>query len=83
MKNFNQDIRAGIKNGSIPKTGLQRPGPQGFPKNEVNVPVINTTVETKMLGFAENLTSSLQQKGVDVTNLDIAITDAQNRHSER
>jgi SOS response regulatory protein OraA/RecX len=92
MKTFDQEIQAGIRNGSISKTALQGTGHQCFQKSGVTLPAMNTTVEkrmpgfaenltptmeTKMLGFAENLTASLQQKGADVTNLNAALTNAQ------
>src|SRR5271157_2586160 len=41
-----------------------------------NARVMNTTMETKMLGFAENLTTSLQGN-VNVDNLDTALNNAQ------
>ncbi len=77
MKTFNQDIQAGIKDGSIPKTAPQGTGYQGFQKSGATPPVMNATMETKMLGKEENLTTTLQQKGVDVTNLNAALTSAQ------
>jgi len=77
MKTFNQDIQAGIKDGSIPQTDLAGAGHQGFQKNGANPPVLNATMESKMLTRAENLTTTLQQKGVDVTNLNAALSSAQ------
>ena len=76
MKTFNQDIQAGIKDGSIPQTALAGTGHQGFQKNGATPPVLNATMETKMLGRAENLTTTLQQKGVDVTNLTASLANA-------
>jgi hypothetical protein len=38
----------------------------------------NGASETKLLGFAENLTENLKGKGVDVTNLNAALATAQN-----
>ena len=76
MKTFNQDIQAGIKDGSIPKPALAGTGRQGFQKNGGNPPVLNATMEAKMLDRATNLTTTLQQKGVDVTNLNAALANA-------
>ena len=79
MKTFNQDVQAGIKSGSIPKTALQGmgPGPDGFRKSGTTAPVMNTAMETKMLGFADNLTASLQGKDVNDPNLNAALGNAQ------
>ena len=49
---------------------------QGFQKNGVNPPVMNATMEIKLLGFAEAQVASLQQKGVDVTDLNAALANA-------
>ena len=49
---------------------------QGFQKNGANPPVMNATMETKLLGFAEDRIASLQQKGVDVTDLTAALASA-------
>ncbi len=76
MKTFNQDIQAGIKDGSIPKPALPGTGHQGFQKNGATPPVLNATMETKMLDRATNLTTTLQQKGVDVTTLNAALANA-------
>jgi hypothetical protein len=81
MKTFNQDILTGIKDGSIPKPTLQETGQEGFQKNcqknGAAPQVLNATLETKMLDKAKNLTTTLQQKGLDVTNLNAALSDAQ------
>jgi deoxyribodipyrimidine photolyase len=38
---------------------------------------MNATMETKMVDRAQNLTTTLQQKGVDVTSLNAALSKAQ------
>ena len=78
MNVFRQDIQAGIKDGSIRKPVLNGTGPGAFRKDGVTRPGLNTTMETKLLGFAENLTATLQQKGVDVTGLNAALANARN-----
>ncbi len=76
MQTFNQDIQAGIKDGSIPKTALPTTERQGFQKNGATPPVLNATMETKMLERMQNLTTTIGQKGVDVTNLNAALANA-------
>jgi len=76
MKTFRQDIPAGIRNGSITGTALQGNGHQDFQKDRAIPPVLDATMETKMLDRAQNLTTTLQQKGVDVTDLNAALANA-------
>ena len=83
MKTFNQELQAAIKSGTIPKSDIQpgsHAGPQagrpGIMKNGTFT--LTPTMETKELGNAQNLTSTLSSKGIDVSSLNTALTTAQN-----
>ncbi|HVP95281.1 MAG TPA: hypothetical protein VMS89_08950, partial [Methanoregulaceae archaeon] len=75
MKTFNQELQAGIKNGSIPKPGLRQGTYPAIQKNGTFA--LTPAMETKELGFAENLTSTLNTKGADVSGLNAALVNAQ------
>jgi hypothetical protein len=83
MKSFGKALLAGVKDGSIPKTDIKQGVPAcvqgnhtGFQKNGTSTPT--PAMETKELGFAQNLTSTLSTKGIDVSSLNAVLTDAQN-----
>jgi len=76
MKSFTKALLAGLKNGSIPKTDIGRGVHPGIQKNVAFT--LTPAMETKELSFARNLTNTLGTKGVDVSGLNAALTDAQN-----
>jgi hypothetical protein len=83
MKSFGKALIAGTNNGSIPKSGIYRGDHEGVMRNHTGTLKNGTftptpAMETKELDFAKNLTNSLGTKGVDVSGLNAALTDAQN-----
>jgi hypothetical protein len=83
MKSFGTALLSGIKDGSIPKTDIQQRVCAGFQGNHPGLQkngtfARTTAMETKELGFAQNLTTTLSTKGIDVSSLNIALADAQN-----
>ena len=76
MKEFTKTLLADLKNGSIPKTDIRQGMHPGVPKSGTFT--MTPAMETKELGFAQNITKTLSTKGVDVSGLNAALTDAQN-----
>jgi hypothetical protein len=82
MKSFGKALLEGLKNSSIPKSDIQQGIHAGFPGNRPGLRENGTfpltpAMETKELGFARNLTSTLSSRGVDVSSLNAALDDAQ------
>ena len=83
MKSFGKAMLAGLNNGSIPKSGIRQGIHTGIQGNHSGIQkngtfTLTPAMETKELGFAKNLTNTLGTKGVDVSGLNTALTDAQN-----
>ena len=76
MKSFSKALLTGLKDGSIPKADIGRGMHPGVQKNGTFT--LTPAMETKELGFAQNITKTLSIKGVDVSGLNAALTDAQN-----
>ena len=78
MQTFGQDIMAAVRDGSLPQSDLQvGTGQRSFQRG--SEPVMNSSMETKMFNSASTMVTSLQDKGVDVSNLGLttALSDMQ------
>ncbi len=83
MKTFNQELQADIKSGTVSKSDIQTGDHAGLPGGRPGLQkngtfTLTPAMETKELGFAQNLTSTLSSKGIDVSSLNAALVNAQN-----